>query len=528
MKTRTIATFTLAFFALFVFAGLANAAAQISSYTVTPTTLKPGSTGSFNLNINNPSSTEYIYGAYISGSGAYLAFTNGVSAGDLGGLGSTMVSLPFTISSAAKPGSYVATLTMSYGTSAGSGSASQFKSFSIPYTVSGVSGLEAKYISSTKNSVSPGESFIATIEFENKGDDVNNLIITTASTSSFALDGASQVFIGSVKSGEKKSVDVQLKALSTATAGKQLLSIALAYDNVNGASFEETASAGAMLVTGSAPKVSVSLSAANAFPGKNAVLTISIKNEGEEAIHNVRVSMPEVTSFLTPLDYSEKNIGTIEPGEQVSATFSAGINADVTSKYYALDITVSYDGLAGSTSVTKKAGLEIAAATKIDVIASTSPTPVSAKQGAYSLSIQASNTGDTAIRALSIKVSSDAFEFTSGDTGYIGTVNVDDYSTVSFNAITKQGIKEGMHSVEVTLEYKDTFNVAHSEKKLATIVVVSPEKAAMAAAPKTAATAGDGTGTLTIIIVIILAAGGYVGYKKFFKKKGAKANVKSL
>ncbi|MGC8851061.1 MAG: COG1361 S-layer family protein [Candidatus Micrarchaeia archaeon] len=509
-----------------VCAGMGNAL-TLQTYSFTPSPLKAGARGSMNLVLVG-SASEYVSSATIFASGYGLAFTGSQSIGDLGSGATTNVAVPFIVRSDAKPGAYVASVSISYlSTATGATGPTRSVTFSVPYTISGVLGLEARLVSASKTSVSPGESFIATVEFENKGDDINNLVITSPSASSFALDGVSQVFVGSIKSKEKKSVEVPLKASSSAVAGNQAVSLALVYDNVNGASFSETDSVGSVLVTGTAPKISVTLSTANVFPGKTATFAVTVKNEGGDEIHNVRVSLPETSTFFTPLDYSEKNIGSIVAGGEGQAIFSVGINSDIVSKFYGLQITVSYDGPAGSSTLTKTAGIEISAATQLDAMVTTSPAPVSVKEGAYSVSIQVSNTGDTAVRALSVVVDSDAFEFNAGNYGYIGTVNVDDYSTVSFNAITKKGLQEGTHYVDVTLNYKDTFNVPHSENKRLELKVVSVEKAALSASEKKAPS-GDSTGPLTIIVVVVLAVGAYFGYKKFFKKRKGPQHIKSL
>ncbi|MEW6329244.1 MAG: hypothetical protein AB1468_03950, partial [Candidatus Micrarchaeota archaeon] len=124
-------------FALVIIVGLACVASadmQFSSYTVYPSTLKPGVSGSATVTITNTGTTQ-VTGVWFKPSGYGFELSGDtISAGDLGAGGSTTVSIPFKIMGDAKAGVYVLQV-QAYWTTTGTGGGTTYKSFSIPMTV---------------------------------------------------------------------------------------------------------------------------------------------------------------------------------------------------------------------------------------------------------------------------------------------------------------------------------------------------------------------------------------------------------
>src|SRR5271157_4373699 len=119
------------FIVLLALVAVASATIQITSYTVLPSTLKPGVSGSVLITVSNPSSTP-VTGAVIYQGGQQFTFTSDrVQLGDIDALGSTVISIPFTIDNDVSPGVYTIILNAFWT----EGSKSLTKTFSIPISV---------------------------------------------------------------------------------------------------------------------------------------------------------------------------------------------------------------------------------------------------------------------------------------------------------------------------------------------------------------------------------------------------------
>lgn len=500
----------LLFATVALFAGAANAL-TLQSYSISPATLKPGTSGSINLLIQN-SATEYVSGATLSASGSGLAFSGTTYLGDLANGGTTNAAIPFVIKNDAKPGSYAASITIGYTSSAylsGGNGASRYVTFSVPYTISTTTGIEVSTIEISPQTVSPGDRFALTIGIKNTGGSIYNAVITAGD--SFSLSGVSRVEVGDLAAGTSTEKTIPLIASTSLSTGLQSVALTLTYDDATGIESTEQMSLGPVPISEKTPAIMVGISAADTNPGSRTQVVASVTNAGTTPLENVRISL-QPASFFVPLEYAEKSLGRLEVGETKEILFAIGISPTAAPQYYSVSFNVSYDGGRGTETETKALGLEVRGNTELSASASTNPTPITTNVEGYTLSVQVSNLGDATVRALSVSIESPLIRATDTDYNYIGNLDVDDYSTAQFAIITKQGLAPGNYPLNVTLRYKDAFNTPHEEKHNLQLNVFSPDIATLSAK------GGDNTGWL-VAILVILAVGGYAVYVKVLRKK---------
>jgi len=501
----------LLLFALVALLAGANAL-TLESYSFSPSTLKPGTSGSINLVLQN-SATEYVSGATLSASGPGLAFSGNIYLGDLANGGTTNVAVPFVVKSDARAGSFAASLTVGYTSSAylGTTGASRYVTLSVPYTISTTTGIEVSTIETLPQTVSPGDRFTLKIRLRNTGGSIYNAVITAGD--SFTLDGVSRVETGDLAAAAEAEKEIPLIASTSLATGLQSVSLTLIYDDSTGVEKTEQLSLGPVAISEKTPAAIVGISATNTNPGSRTELVAKVTNAGATALQNVRVSL-QPASFFVPLEYAEKSLGTLEAGETKEVAFAIGISPATSPQYYSVSLGVSYDAGRGTETETKSLGVEVKGKTEVSTSASTNPTPITSNAGSYSLSVQVSNMGDAAVRALSVSIDSPLIQATDTNYNYIGTLDVDDYSTAQYAIITKPNLAPGNYPLHVTLRYKDAFNAPHEEQHELQLQVFSPEVAAMS----TAKGGADNTGW-TVAIIVILAVGGYVVYVQFIRKK---------
>jgi hypothetical protein len=197
--------------------------------------------------------------------------------------------------------------------------------------------------------------------------------------------------------------------------------------------------------------------------------------------------------------------------------FEIGVGGTTPTGYYPVTITINYLNINGETQtpIQKQVGIEVGDVPQINITPSTNPAPLSAG-GTYAISLQFSNTGNINIRALSLHVTSNDFDILSSPDSYIGTLNLDDYSTVQYTLYAKSGLKPGLYPVHIVMLFRDAYNSEHHVAQDVILEVVSPEIAALTQKP---------TGmSLTSIFIILVVIGVilYVAYTRYFRKKKVK------
>ncbi len=469
--------------------------------------------GTLSVQVYNPSSTEYISGAEIQASADQLQFPRGVSLGDIGALGTTLASLPFKVREDAVPGNYVVTLTLAYISNVG-GTTSGYKKFSIPVTISPTLLLQVENVEVSKSSIAPGDSFVINATLVNKGGRLNNMILSYPSNSNFSFDGQNQILLGDLESNGEKRIVVPLIAGERIKAGYYSVALTLKYDDAVSTGKTEELLVGPISAVSESSRVTIYAETQSMAPGSTSSLKLRVKNTGDDTLFDVHVILPEEAAFFVPLDFSEKIIPSIESGEEATVEFQVGVSTNAEVKAYSVPLTIRYQGKTlGSQVVTKNVGLRVAGTPELAVIASTSPAPMTVGAQQYKLSVQVSNVGNTAVRAVAVYVSSETLEFLGSQKEYVGTLNLDDYSTSQFPVVVKPGTTPGTYEVSVELTYKDAYNNPYRETHKASIEVVSSDVAALARGP---------TSTNPFLIVggiVLLAAVLYFGYNRFLKKK---------
>jgi len=497
------------FMVLLAMVAFVSADAQITSYSVLPSTLKPGVTGSATITVSNPSTTT-LAGVVIYQGGEQFTFnSNRVQLGDLGALGSTLITIPFTIKEGVTPGIYNLRLDAFWT----EGSETHTKTFSIPINVTNPPIFRFSF--APLNQITPGQSFVVTGQLENGGGDVSKIVITVNSAS-FFLDGISQLSLGDLPSGSNASFTIPIVASASISSGVQSIPLTVAYQDPQGALQQTTININPVQVAKSSVDFLVDAQPDKkpVSPGGKTKFSVNITNDGNSKAYSAKVSVSSASQYFTTLGSSERYFDSISPSSTDEMEFEIGVSGSAPAGYYPLTITVNYLNVNGETQtpVQKQVGVEVGDVPQIEITPSTNPSPIAAG-GTYALSLQFSNTGNINIRALSMRASSDDFEMLSSPDNYIGNLNLDDYSTVQYTIHSKNGLKPGSYPIHVMMTFRDAYNTPHNVTQDVLLEVVSPDIISLTQKP-----AGMSL-TSIFIILIVVGAAGYLVYTRYFKKK---------
>ncbi|RLG18384.1 hypothetical protein DRN67_04235 [Candidatus Micrarchaeota archaeon] len=506
---------------LLVLASTAWADISFSDATVSPSTLRPGVSGTASFTVTNTGSETVSGLAFdISGYGFELTTTK-IVVGDIGASGSTQVTIPFKVRSDVSAGVYTLQASTILTSGSGTGTTTTSRTFTIPITVSSPANFEVSS-ESDREQISPGSDFGLHLTITNKGGKASSVRISSNS-SNFLLKGASQIAIGNVDAGETVEVDVVLTSSSSLTGGTYAVPIKLTYEDELGATSAEAADVGPIRVVKSSMDFGLKANTgADVYPGDKFVLSLEIKNNGADSAYAAIVSIAGDTkssAYFIPLDNSEVGAGDFSSGQTKTVEFEMGVNGDTPPGYYALNATISFVNAQGeSTTVSKLFGLEVLGRYDVSVIAEPSPRPITAGK-IYDLSVQISNIGTGDLDSVSAELlSSEDVEVIGTPYGFIGELTQGDYSSAQYEVYVKPGLEPGRYPVTVLITFFDAYNQEHTVQKIAYVDVVSPEIAAIAS--------GGGGGMGLFDWILTLAVLGAIAW--YANRKGWLKGLKSM
>jgi hypothetical protein len=497
------------FLMLVALVAVASADVQITAYSVLPTTLKPGVTGSASITVYNPS-TSTLNGVVIYQGGEQFTFTsNRVQLGDFGSLGSTVITIPFIIKDNVTPGVYNLRLDAFWT----EGSSTYTKTFSIPISVTNPPIFRFSF--TLLKPITPGESFTVDGQIKNEGGSVSKVVLTVNSTS-FFFDQISQVSLGDLATEQNVSFKLPIVASASVSSGVQSIPLAVSYQDPLGAAQYTSITITPVNVVKSSVDFLVEARSEKSVikPGDKTKLFVNLTNNGNSNAYSARVTISSASTYFTSLGQSEKYFELIQSASKKQMEFEIGVSGSAPTGYYPLTITINYLNVNGEaqTAIQKQVGVEVGDTPEVSITPNTSPAPIS-PGGKYSLSMQFSNTGNINVRALEVSVKSEYFEILDSPKSYIGSLNTDDYTSVQYTIYSKRELKPGTYPIHVSMRCKDAYNTEYNTTQDVMLEVVSPDIAALTQTP-----AGMSLTSVFIIIVVMVGLG-YIIYRRYFKKK---------
>lgn len=449
---------------LLLLAGALSAAMAVDSYTVTPSTLKPGEEGSVQFTIKNvvptgstsTSTLEDVQVFYAAVPGVEFKTSAPFVVGTVDSGGSAPVSIPFRILPGAKGGIATAAFFVSQKNK------NELKTVNVDISVVNPPILS---ISSDRQSVKTIDSLNLTIT--NNGGKADKVNLKLLDGSGFAFIGTTAVYVGAVE--KIASVNVQLDSRN-ADEGVNRIPFLLEYQEEGGSTVNETKY---LTVAVKKEKADVVFAQADAVvTARDNVLRLKVKNTGR-ALEDFKFYLED--EKIRAKESKLVRLGDFAAGEEkeiailVSVDAQPGVrNADVVLKWVEDDVEKEE-----STAVQISVNSDADAAIFIDA----KPTPL-ISGGEHTLSVLVSNVGSYKIQNVEVTLpSNELFEiFNAQQSQYIGGLESDDFSTVQYK-IRVKNIAPGAHPLAVNVRYKDQSGVWVVKNQTSTINIRPPEDA---------------------------------------------------
>jgi len=478
---------------LFLFAlllSLSFAGISVTSFTISKSSYQPGDVGIATITITNPTGTPRVTGlAMTIYNPKEIAVSGSSTLSDIESGGTAIVSVPFKISTDAKPGIYLVNVAFTgFTQQAGSNTqTSTTNSISLPIIVvhSPILSIE------TDKSVIGGiDSVVLTVV--NNGGAAKDLRISTSG--SVGLYGTDQVYVGNLT--DSMNVSVTLDARN-ATDGPLDVPFVFTYNDELGNPHEDTST---LRVTIKNEVLDLRFNQLSTLiTGKDGNLTLQVVNNGGD-LSDVRISF--INSSMRLKDFNEIKVGDLAAGQ--SATVSALVYNDLTPGLNLVDSKITWTEKDIRKEQETTIPITIDSDADVGVYLEAKPSPLQAGQET-TISVLVSNVGSYGIDNVDVGLSSPDFQSLDvTPRQYIGSLAKDDFSTVQFKV---QPQSAGTYPIYVNVVYRDASGKLVNRTITQTATVSSPPS--------------GGSGMMYVLLGVIVVAAVALWFFRFRKKAPA-------
>lgn len=255
-----------------------------------------------------------------------------------------------------------------------------------------------------------------------------------------------------------------------------------------------------------------SVDANNFQPGSEQTISIDVKNTLSENTEDVSLTLDISKAPFTVISSDE--VSEIDSDDTETLDFTIKASNDAKTGDYSIPYTLYYTinntrypiiPVTGIIPITGTFSLTVEANPELSYTAS-AENPVVGLQGKIKFTIVNRGLGDA--KFLSVKIIPEGYTLLSADNDYIGTINSDDSTTISFDAIFN---KENP-TLNAQIEYKDFNNQKVTKSVNLPVIVYSSEEALKLGIIKK-------NNTILYLVVIVIGISIWIITRKIRKKR---------
>lgn len=420
------------------FAGL-----TVPSTSVSAESFKPGSNGIITIVVENPAtSQEFISSVDMDiDPPPEIVMSGEHYIGDLEPGGSTLISLPFIVADDASSAVYSINIELTGIADKPTGGYDVFtRRLSVPVTV-----VDAPLFSMSADRQTLTGIDEISLTVSNNGGPATNLRLSIPETSSVALYGTDELYIGDAS--EAVTVSLLLDSRD-APEGAIDVPFSLEYENEIGISETKTTK---LRMTVKSEQLDLVVSQkSDIYTRGDATLTLEVRNDGDEALEDVKLSFSDSSIKLKEDD--EYDFGDLNPGE--GSTVSLMVFTDMSPGVHLIPTTVEWVEKDLQKSESKMVPITITSDADVAVFLEAKPLPLT-RNSEHTVSVLISNLGSYGIENVDVSISSPALRSIDiSDRQYIGGLQRDDFSTVQF-LMEVNATEPGSYPVYLSINYRD-------------------------------------------------------------------------
>lgn len=255
-------------------------------------------------------------------------------------------------------------------------------------------------------------------------------------------------------------------------------------------------------------------------PGAAAKLIISLTNNADSILKDIKVNLGVLTALTTATGYqlielpftpidsaNEKMIKNIGAHESKDVEFNLVADASADSKIYKLPITLEYsDGLGKNYS--KNYYTSLIVGEDPDLIASIDTSEIISSSQKGKVSVRFTNKGASNLKFLYVELlQSEKYDIISQPSLYVGSIDSDDYETADFDIYVKK-TRDSTVQMPLRVEYRDANNKQFKKDVILSLNLYSSSQAQRYGLVKA------GNSSLNFLVIVVILAGIWYYFKK--------------
>ncbi len=443
-------------FGLLLF-GLVFAGLGITDYSISPTVLEPGESGTLTIYVGNPATTGLVESVTLrTRSITKLGLNQEFSIGDLDAGSSSFVSIPFTIAKDTPPGMYPVYIdAVGY-----SEDADGEKELTQKSAMASLEIVIKPIISVSLSEGKVGDLQREIIRIENIGGYAKNVRLEINDPSKLLFDEEGKVtaviyeerfgFLNKDYIYVAELIDFYEENITldsrNAEEGSRKFYYSLTYEDKLGNNYYEESSIQLSVKKEGGDFLFTALN--SVITGKDDLLQLKVKNTGE-AVEDLTFTFSGDNVNL--IGESEVKIGDLDKNAEkvVEISLNARLQPGSNSVAASLEWIENNEDMSTEVDIP----IKVTSDSEVGIYLGAKPEPLSAGQE-HILSITVANLGSYAVEGTTVRINGEGFQLLSVQPEqYIGGLETDDFSSVQFKI--KTGLESGEKSVHVLVDYKD-------------------------------------------------------------------------
>ncbi len=243
----------------------------------------------------------------------------------------------------------------------------------------------------------------------------------------------------------------------------------------------------------------------NVAPGSQAVISFNIENTALDNLSDIRVSLDLPAEIATYYDITTKKIARMSSGENINLQFNIIVLPNTEEGVYKVPVNLDYLNSIGDER-NEDENISIIVKSTPKLYAEIKSTEVYDGNSLGNVAVRIVNNNVGNIKFLTVRLeNSKDYEIISSNSEYVGDLNSDDYSDVTFKIRAKSDDEN--ITLPLVLTYKDSLNQDYNEKINVTLKMLSASELGIKKSK-----AG------WVLLIIIIGVGGYIYYRKYKAK----------
>jgi hypothetical protein len=381
--------------------------------------------------------------------------------------------------------------------------------------------------SQSPDPVEPGQTVVLKFKIENSGDESSeDTIVKIMPQFPFTIYGdETEKNIGKLRAGstgaDSEVVEFKLKVDENAVEGEVGIDLVVSMGEAGRAYTNGELTVDIQTQDAVLDITSITSDPKQIAPGQDAKVTLIIKNLADSLLKDVKFKLDFDDDDIPLAPYqssSERRIASLKTNYQDSLSFRIIAGPDATPGLYKVPLTITYNDEKGNAySVSDILAITVGEVPDVKVYIKKSD--VLQDNSAGKITLELANAGSSNVKYMELYLlpSEDYKLVSTTDYFYLGDVDSDDTESEEIDVFINNGVD--LLSMPVQIKYYDANNKEFQQ-------TIDLEMELYSASKLKKYGVLESSNTWMFLVLIILAIGGYVYYKKFYKKNKSKTHSK--